>query len=81
MIKDSTIVKARNTTEVVLDMTPFLSLLLLFYLCMNNRTNRFMIHSVIVFPQHVHFEKMLPMVIVNTSRMTNALCFPYRSRW
>lgn len=75
MIKDSTIVKARNTTEAVSDITPFLSLLLLFYLCMNNRTNKFMVHSVIVFPQHVYFGKKLPMAIVNTSRMTNASTF------
>ena len=34
-----------------------------------------MVHYVIVFPQHVHFEKKLPMVIVNTSRMTNAPTF------
>ena len=34
-----------------------------------------MVHYVIVFPQHVHFEKKLPMVIVNTSRMTNAPAF------
>lgn len=34
-----------------------------------------MVHSVIVFPQHVYFGKKLPMAIVNTSRMTNAPAF------
>ena len=63
MINDTTVVKARTTTEAVSDMKPFLSLLssVLFgteksVLRQSPLKERFTVHSaVIVFPKHVHY--------------------------
>lgn len=66
MIKDSTVIKARITTEAVSDMTPFLSLLPSVIPVTKKisvpqsplkEQNGFTVHSVTIFPKHAHVGK------------------------
>ena len=66
MIKDSTMIKARTTTEAVSDMTPFLSLLssvlsvtkkISVQQSPSKEQNGFTVHSVTIFPKHAHVGK------------------------